>query len=121
MEWVAALARYCSEQVLRRASDGFSSAWAGEISDGNTANATPPARVIVFDAGFSGGLIVGGATAGASDTGGAAGAATTGGGLRQDRRLSFWRVTFADLILVANTRLVAPVNHRLVALCPRRD
>jgi len=36
-------------------------------------------------------------------------------GLRQDRSLSFWRVTFADLILVANTRLVAPVNHRLVA------
>jgi len=27
----------------------------------------------------------------------------------------------ADLILVANTRLVAPVNHRLVALCPRRE
>jgi hypothetical protein len=25
---------------------------------------------------------------------------------RQDRRLSFWRVTFADLILVANTRLL---------------
>ena len=32
-----------------------------------------------------------------------------------------WRVTFADLILIANTRLIAPVDHRLVALCPRRD
>src|SRR5450755_2816404 len=31
--------------------------------------------------------------------------------LRQDRRLSFWRVTFADLIPVANTRLIAPVNQ----------
>jgi hypothetical protein len=41
--------------------------------------------------------------------------------LRQDRRLSFRRVTAADLIPVADAGLVAPVDRRLLALRPRRD
>ena len=40
-------------------------------------------------------------------------------GLRQDRRLTFRRVTLADLILVADAGLVAPVDDRLLALRPR--
>ena len=42
-------------------------------------------------------------------------------GLRQDRRLSFRRVTPADLIPFVDAGRVAPGDRRLLALRPRRD